>query len=276
MPFSAALRATSLPRPRVLCRSNPAPRRTLPRTTRVAPAFLFCGFAARSFSSSFCAGAPLVSRQNKLTPRCSMLDPRYDSYRTRPYRLVPRMTRARACLAFVFCGFAARSFFSRLRPAARTLPRPRCSPSHSGQPLSPVSMCSMGNPRSDSYCVRSYVYHACHAFAPAFVFCGFAARSFSSCLRFAARTLPRPCRSPPPSWQPLSPIPVCCVDPILRCAEPYPVRHASRLPFCFAGSRRGAFLRRFVPVLLLHPVRISLPRNARCSMLDPRYGSYRT
>ena len=156
-----------------------------------------------------------------------------------------------------------------MRLAARNLP-------HSGQPLSPVSMCSMGNPRSDSYCVRSYVYHACHAFAPAFVFCGFAARSFSSCLRFAARTLPRPCRSPPPSWQPLSPIPVCCVDPILRCAEPYPVRHASRLPFCFAGSRRGAFLRRFVPVLLLHPVRISLPRNARCSMLDPRYGSYRT
>ena len=147
MSFSVALRATSLPHPRMLCRSNPAPRRTLPRTTRVAPAFLFCGFAARSFSS---------------------------------------------------------------------------------------------------------------------------------CLPFAARTLPRPCRSPSHSGQPRSHFPVCCVDPILRRAEPYPVRHALRLPSCFAGSRRGASLRRFVPVPPLHPVRISLPRDARCSMLDPRYDSYRT
>ena len=131
---------------------------------------------------------------------------------------------------------------------------------------------SMVNPRSDSYCVRPY--HAWHAFAPAFLCCGFAARSFSSCLRLAARTLPRPCRSPPHSVPPLSPAPVCCVDPILRRAEPYPVRHASRLPSCFAGSRRGVSFGRYVPVPPLHPVRISLPRDARCSMLDPRCDSY--
>ena len=124
----------------------------------------------------------------------------------------------------------------------------------------------MVNPCSDSYCVRPY--HAWHAFAPAFLFCGFAARSFSSCLPFAARTLPRPCRSPPHSGQPLSPIPVCCVEPILRRAEPYPVRHASRLPSCFAGSRRGASLRRFVPVPPPAPRQNKL--TPRCSMLDAR------
>ena len=113
-------------------------------------------------------------------------------------------------------------------------PTPPCPPSH-------IPRWSMVNPRSDSYRVRPY--HAWHAFAPAFLCCGFAARSFSSCLRLAARTLPRPCRSPPHSVPPLSPAPVCCVDPILRRAEPYPVRHASRLPSCFAGSRRGASLR---------------------------------
>ena len=133
------LAARDLPRPRrspshsgqpfppvPVCSIRSCAAPTLPRTTRVAPAFLFCGSRRGASLRRFVPVPPLHPVRISLSrdARCSMLDPRYDSYRTRPYRLVPRMTRAHACLAFLFCGFAARSFSSCLL-AARNLPRGR-------------------------------------------------------------------------------------------------------------------------------------------------------
>ena len=193
--------------------------------------------------------------------------------------------------AFFPRGFAAWSFFSRLRPAARTLPRRRCSPSHSGQPLSPVSMCCAwaapsepaprrSAPRMTRACtclldlrVRGAFLRAClrletsrgrvvlrrtpgnlfppfpcvqsdpalrrpypvrHALAPAFVTRLFAAQSFPSCLRLAARNLPRPLRSSSHSRQPFSHVPMCCAwaarsNPVPRLTAP---KHITRTRAC--------------------------------------------
>jgi hypothetical protein len=105
----------------------------------------------------------------------------------------------------------------RLRPAARNLPRPRRSPSHSGQPLPLVPVCSIRSCAAPTL-PRPTRARACLRYP-------LVRGSFPSCLRLAARNLPRPHRSPSHSRQPLSPVPMCCAwaarsDPVPRRSMP--------------------------------------------------------
>ena len=117
-----------------------------------------------------------------------------------------------------------------LAAAARNLPRPHRSPSHSGQPLSPVPICCAWAARSDPVPFLT-VLHVTPARACLLVL-RVAAWSFFSRLRPAARNLPRPRRSPSHSGQPLPLVPVCsirsCLAPNLT---PYDMRRACLLQF---------------------------------------------
>jgi hypothetical protein len=198
------------------------------------PAFFPRGFAAWSFFSRLRPAArtlprPLHSPSHSKQPlspvsMCCAWAARSDPA---PRRSAPRVTRARACLLDLRVRGAELLFVL----AASDLPRPRRSPSHSGQPLPPVPVCSIRSCAAPTL-PRTTRARAC--------LLDLRVRGiFPSCLRLAARNLPLPHRSPSHSRQPLSPVPICCAwaarsDPVPFLTVPR-ITRARAWPSCFAG-----------------------------------------